>query len=115
MHLGDEINALPSNLARAQFCLRMAEKCRDEYFAGRDAEVDKMLNPATRTQKIRWGHYSRAALIEIGRQRWRSSAIAKQLASDEQMFSRWAGHYYVEDGRGEQIANESARGSLGEL
>ncbi len=66
-----------TNADKHRYCLKMAEHYRDRYYQGRAESIE--------------GLARREA--DIADQRWSRSALAKELISNEQMYSRWAVHY----------------------
>lgn len=89
MHLGHQLDQLPDDRARASRCRELAEGARNKYFQGQsETMADILLSSDSRYVGV-----SPGARKRIGQQMWGSSTTAKDLASDEQMFSRWATMY----------------------
>ena len=93
MNLAEQIAALPDDFARAEFCLRAAEKLRAQFFAGKERTERLLLELPTPSYKIRYGRYPVPVRMKIAQQLWVASVDAKGIIADEQMLSRWASMY----------------------
>lgn len=76
-----------------QFCLAMAEQYRNKFWAGLAESEASIINPRTRSARIRYRRYSIEARRLIGARLWTESFEAKEIISAEQMYSRWASMY----------------------
>jgi len=86
MHLGHRLDAMPDDLMRAQACRQMAAEARNRYMQGKaECQADILLSTLDRYRNV-----SAEARKRIGERMWSTSTTAKEIASDEQMFSRWA-------------------------
>jgi hypothetical protein len=93
MHIGEMLDGLPNDEARAQYCKWKAEECRNRFFQGQQEMIDRIQNPTTKSGKIRYELFSQEQRKRIAMMLWQSSTTAKEILSDEHMFSRWAGMY----------------------
>jgi len=89
---GEEIDALASDYQRAQHCRARAEFYRNEWFMGREVEVESVKSLAAAGDR-RFRKRSLAELESIGRSRWRMRVAAQDLIAMEQMYTRWAMMY----------------------
>ena len=86
LHLGHQLDALPNDAARAARCRELATEARNKYFQGQGESIaDILLSGHERYRNV--GLEQRKA---IGIRQWSTSQTAKEIASDEQMYSRWS-------------------------
>lgn len=89
--IGDTLRWLPDNEARGDKCLEWAQAERDRYFQGQAETINDIL----RSDSRQYRHLDRIGREEAGRFRWQASPLAKSIASDEEMYSRWAVMFYT--------------------
>ncbi len=89
---GEEIDALESDYQRAQHCRAKAEFYRNEWFHGREVEIECVRVLAAAGDR-RFRRKTPLDLEMIGKSRWRLRVAAQDLIALEQMYTRWAMMY----------------------
>jgi len=89
MSVADTLRSLPSDRARAQYCIGRAEKLRDEYYELQAASVAYVRH----SKSHQFDFLNDRARVLTGEKRWSESTKAKEILSDQKMFERWANMY----------------------
>ena len=104
-HAAYDLYSLPDDRSRAAFCRLRAEEFRIQYYDGKTAMTNEILNSDSGqygVTKKRFAafrrepyhrQYSEATLRVLAARAWSSSALAKELVSQEQTWRAWAEHY----------------------
>ncbi len=93
MTLAQEIENLPSDFQRAMFCREQAEAARRRWFAGRQREIEHLVDRAA-ARDPRFKNMTEAQLQVTARWRWSQSAQGQYLMGMESKFTAWA-HMYL--------------------
>lgn len=86
---GQILDRLPSDDDRYRACMRWAAEARNKFYEERRLMIAATVLSTDR----RYRQYSARARAVIGDQLWSRSVRSKDLASLEQMYSRWASAY----------------------
>ena len=87
----DLLRACISDIERAELCLGWAEEARRKWYQGQRERVVEMLE----TEAPQYQHMDQRSRIKIGEMKWSSDKVQKELASADQMYTRWADTYYA--------------------
>jgi hypothetical protein len=88
-HKGQLLDDCANDVERRSLCLQWAGQARNAWFQGRRESIQDMLMSKDR----RYKYMSVETRKKIGEIKWSKSIQAKELASVEQMYSRWAVQY----------------------
>jgi hypothetical protein len=83
------LERLPNDVERRSRCLQWASEARTAWYAKRREYIAKVVA----SDNPRYKQYGIAVRRKIGDQQWGASVEQKELASLEQMYSRWAQSY----------------------
>lgn len=87
-----EFDPLDPDYARARYWRAQAELCRDQWTAGRQAEIEQVRSRAQRGDN-RFLGLTDEQLVTIARVRWSRSALAGKLAARQELYMRWSTMY----------------------
>jgi hypothetical protein len=83
---GQILERCASDVERRSLCLQWAGKARTDWYEGRRQHIAYVIA----SNHPRYKQYSLTARRAIGEQMWVRSVMQKDLASLEQMYTRWA-------------------------
>jgi hypothetical protein len=86
---GLQLERCASDVERRALCLQWASDARTEWYAGRRRAIARVVL----SDHPRYKQYNAQVRASIGEQQWGRSVECKDLASLEQMYSRWAQSY----------------------
>ncbi len=86
---GQLLDACANDVERRSLCLQWAAEARNEWYAGRKRAIARVVL----SDHPRYKQYPPEVRASIGEQQWGRSVEQRDLASLEQMYSRWAQSY----------------------